>query len=91
MTKKYIAKAFLAKDGKGIKPESEIELTPEQATRLGDKVVLVEGQDEVEVTLDSYSVAELKGIAEDKGLEDYSKLNKGNLIELIEGKEQEQE
>lgn len=88
---KYISKAYLSDKGKIVKPGEELELTKEQAYRLGDKVESVQGEEEAPVTLHDFTVDELHELAEDNGLEGYSKLKKGDLIALIEGTEQEQE
>ncbi|MUK89151.1 hypothetical protein GMD78_12285 [Ornithinibacillus sp. L9] len=39
---KYIAKAYLVKNGKVIQTDNEVELTEEEAKRLGDKVEAVD-------------------------------------------------
>lgn len=43
---KYTANAYLVKSGKIVKPGEEIELTKEQAARLGDKLKDAPGIDE---------------------------------------------
>lgn len=43
---KYTANAYLVKDRKIVKPDEEIELTKEQAARLGDKLQDAPGIDE---------------------------------------------
>jgi hypothetical protein len=42
---KYVANAYLTKDGKTIEPGQEVELTAEQAARLGDKLKNGPGKD----------------------------------------------
>ncbi|HLR58912.1 MAG TPA: Rho termination factor N-terminal domain-containing protein [Pseudogracilibacillus sp.] len=89
---KYIAQAYLSHKGNIVKPGEEIELTKEQSERLGDKVNLVSIEKQTgEKELSEHTVDELKGIAEKRGLEDYSKLKKDELVALIEDTEQEQE
>lgn len=87
---KYIAKAYLLHEGKVVQPEGELELTKEQGDRLGEKVELVDIKEQTgNKPLNDHTVEELKVIAQERGLEDYSKLKKEDLIEAIQATEQE--
>lgn len=64
---KYTSNAYLAKDGKVYGPGKEIELTKEQAEKLGDKV---KGADEGEFSESDFrnlSAQEQKDLVESKG------------------------
>ncbi|RHW33524.1 Rho termination factor N-terminal domain-containing protein [Oceanobacillus profundus] len=87
---KYIAKAYLVHKGKIIPTDGEVELTKEQGDRLGDKVELINLEEQKgEKSLQEHTVDELKIIAEERGIEDYTKLKKEDLIKTIEASEQE--
>ncbi len=77
----YIAKAYLSDKGNEVKPGSEIMLTKEQAEHLGNKVELTGKKSS---SLKDLTNSELKDIAYQNNLEGYSKLNKSELIKLIE-------
>ncbi|MCM3396483.1 hypothetical protein M3638_01365 [Oceanobacillus profundus] len=74
---KYIAKSYLVHKGKIIPTDGELELTKEQAERLGEKVTLFEGTDKNE----GYTEAELKKKSADEQKEIAEKLG-GDLEDL---------
>lgn len=85
---KYIANSYLLHQGKVVQTGTEIELTKEQAERLGEKVSLIEIEEQTgDKPLQEHTVDELKEIAEERGIEDYAKLKKDELIQAIEGTE----
>lgn len=87
---KYIANGYLVHKGKIIPTGGEVELTKEQGDRLGDKVELINLEEQKgEKSLQEHTVDELKIIAEERGIEDYTKLKKEDLIKAIEASEQE--
>lgn len=87
---KYIANGYLLHKGKVVQTGNEVELTKEQAERLGDKVALVDIEEQTgDKSLQEHNVEELKMIAKERGIEDYAKLKKDDLIEAIEATEQE--
>ena len=87
---KYIAKSYLVHKGKIIPTDGEVELTKEQGDRLGDKVELINLDEQTgEKPIQEHTVDELKAIAEERGIENYSKLKKEDLIKAIEASEQE--
>ncbi|OKL36997.1 Rho termination factor N-terminal domain-containing protein [Domibacillus mangrovi] len=75
---KYISNAYLAHAGKIVQPGEPLELTEEQADRLGDKVELSE-----ETQLGEKTVSELKEEAKAKGIEGYVKMKKDELIDAL--------
>ncbi|BAM99143.1 hypothetical protein [Bacillus phage PM1] len=77
--------AFLVQDGKVFKAGETIELTAEQAERLGNKV---EATSETE--LSGKTVKELKEEAKMANIEGYSQMNKEELIAAL-AKDGEQE
>lgn len=91
---KFRANAFLLHEGALVKPGTEIELEAEQAKRLGDKVVGAnekidaERVFETEKPLDTYTVSDLRDIAQREGVENYSDLKKDELISAIESARQ---
>lgn len=87
---RYIANSYLLHQGKVIQTGGEVELTKEQAERLGNKVELVDIEGQTgDKTLQEHNVEELKAIAKERGVEGFSKLQKDDLIEAIEATEQE--
>lgn len=90
---KYTAKAYLYHRGKLVKTDEELELTNEQAKRLGDKVSIVAGSEvtdssqEHEKTLDDYNVEQLKEIAKEYEIEGYSTMKKADLVKAIEARQ----
>lgn len=95
---KYIANGYLVHNGNIVQIGEEVELNKRQAERLGDKVELIESEQTKqeqekehaeEKSLNDHTVEELKSIAEDRGIEDYAKLKKDELIEVIQAAEQE--
>jgi hypothetical protein len=47
---KYTANAYLSHKGKLVQPNQEVELTEEQAKRLGDKVTFIKKETKVKET-----------------------------------------
>ncbi|AQU79723.1 Rho termination factor N-terminal domain-containing protein [Planococcus faecalis] len=82
---KYTSNAQLVHRGSVVGPEKEIELTVEQAKRLGDKVTAVEV--EKKDSLSDKTVPELKEVAKDLEIEDFDGLKKAELIQAIEEKQ----
>jgi len=96
---KYIANGYLVHKGKIVPIGDEVELTEEQGERLGDKVTIVEVEDNTvnlkenddtnneggdEKPLEEYTVPELKEIAKEKEIEGHNNMNKGELIEALQ-------
>lgn len=78
---KYTANAYLVHQGKIVPIGETVELSAEQAERLGEKVTMVE-----ETSLEDMTVAELKDIAKAKGIEGYGEMKKAELIAALSGK-----
>jgi Rho termination factor, N-terminal domain len=74
----YQAKAPLSKHGKYIAPGEKLELTVEQAKKLGDKVAMTQV-----AKLEDKTVEELKDIAKAKSVKDYSSMKQDELIKAI--------
>lgn len=83
---KYTANAYLVHHGKVVQTGNELELTEEQAERLGDKVTLIESED-VE-PLEEQTVPALKEIAKSLEVEGYGDMKKAELIEAITAKQE---
>lgn len=79
---KYIANEYLTHEEKIFQTGTEIELTEEQATVLGNKVSITE-----EGKLEGFTVDELKEQAKVKELTGFSDLKKGELIKVLAEKE----
>lgn len=62
----YTANAYLIKDGKIVKPDEEIELTKEQAARLGDKLQDAPGIDEEPEGEQKYTESSLRKLSADE-------------------------
>jgi len=75
---KYKANEYLLHEDKIVQTGQEVELTEDQAKSLGDKVTLTESG-----KLETYTVAELKDQAKDKGIEGYSDMKKAELIQAL--------
>ncbi len=87
---KYIANGYLVHNGKVIQTGNEVELTKEQGDRLGEKVQLIPLEEQAgQKALQEHTVDELKEIAQERGIEEYNKLKKDELIEVIEATGQE--
>lgn len=84
---KYVVtnESVLVQDGKAFKAGETIELTAEQAERLGSKV-----QATSETELTGKTVKELKEEAKSANIEGYSQMNKEELIAAL-AKDGEQE
>lgn len=80
---KYIAVSVIKHDGKMYHPGFELEMTPEQAEKLGKHVVAKEVA-APEKSLNQMTVKELKALADKAGIENYSKLDKAELVAVIE-------
>lgn len=79
---KFIANAYLVQNGKVIQTGNEIELTEEQAKRLGDKVEAVEPpKTDNDGGSDKHTEASLKKLSADEQKEIVEELG-GNLAEL---------
>lgn len=76
---KYVANAYLVHHGQIVEPGEELDLTEEQAKRLGNKVITPETYD-----LSKKTLAELKDLAKAKNITGYSTLNKTDLISRLE-------
>lgn len=89
----FAAKAYLLHKGQVIPPNDTLELTNEQAERLGDKVGIVAGSDapdspqEDSKNLKDHTVDELKEIAQKYEIEGYSTMKKAELVEAIEARQ----
>lgn len=89
----YTAKAFLLHKGQTIKPDETLELTNEQAKRLGDKVSIItdavapDDSQESSKALKDHTVEELKEIAQTYEIEGYSTMKKAELVEAIEARQ----
>lgn len=86
---KYIAKAYLLHKGQVIKTGNEVELTEEQAKKLGEKVAIteeskiaIEKQDIVN-ELENKKVDELKELAKEAGIDGYSEMKKAELVAAL--------
>ena len=97
----YKAKGYLIHEGRIIKTGETVELTTEQAERLGDKVGVSaggsasasaedndpKGTEEGEKPLREMTVAALRDIAQDYDIPNYSKMNKDELVQAIEARQ----
>lgn len=89
----YTAKEYLLHKGSVVKPNETLELSNEQAKRLGDKVSIVAGTEapdssqEVSRALKDHTVEELKEIAQTYEIEGYSTMKKAELVEAIEARQ----
>lgn len=79
---KYVANVPLAHKGKYVAVEQEVELTEEQAQKLGDKVSPTPS-----TVLGEKNVAELKDLAKEKGIDGYYEMKKDELIQALEDAE----
>lgn len=86
---KYVAKSYLLHEGKIVRDGEEVELTSEQAERLGDKVQnpTVANNEEYEKPLEEYNVRELRDFADQKNIEGYYDMRKDELIEALKESE----
>lgn len=75
---KYQANSILFHDGKVVSPGQTVELTADQATKLGDKVGPTE-----ETLLEAKKVDELKELARNQGVEGYATMKKDELIQAV--------
>lgn len=82
----FKANDYLLHNGSPVEPEKEIELTAEQAERLGDKVTALEPEQK-EASLSDNTVPELKALAEGLGIDGFDGLKKAELIQAIEEKQ----
>jgi len=73
---KYQTNAYLLHEGKVVPKNREIDLTEEQAKRLGDKVKPVENNK-------NKTVAELKEEAKIAGIDGYNDMKKDELLEAL--------
>lgn len=85
------ANAYLLHEGKVVEPGTEIELTDEQIERLGDKTVAPDETIDAEMALsnddkklEDMTVAQLRDIAQERGIDGYSDMKKDDLIKAIE-------
>lgn len=82
---KFTANDYLMHNGSIVEPDKEVELTAEQAERLGDKVTAVEA--EKEEGLADKTVPELKKLAEELQIDGFDGLKKPELLKAIEEKQ----
>lgn len=90
---KYVVanESVLIQDGKAFKAGETIELTAQQAERLGSKVhAISETETTTETELTGKTVKELKEEAKAANIEGYSQMNKEELIAAL-AKDGEQE
>ncbi|POD46284.1 hypothetical protein BKM15_25930 [Pseudomonas syringae pv. syringae] len=79
---KYIAEAYLVHEGAIIQEGQTVELSEEQAERLGDKV-----SPSTETALEEKTVPELKEMAKDRNIEGYNDMKKAELVEVLSKEE----
>lgn len=75
---KYIANVYLVHNGAVVQTGQTVDLTEEQAERLGDKV-----SPSAETSLEDKNVAELKELARERGIEGYNDMKKAELIAAL--------
>jgi len=75
---KYTANAYLVHKGAVVQTGKSIELTEEQAKRLGDKV-----SPSTEMTLENKTVPELKEMAKERDIEGYTDMKKAELVAAL--------
>lgn len=93
---KYVAQEFLVHKGELVAIGGTVELTEEQAKRLGAKVILQDEAAEDDMVdydkpLEDMTVKELKAEAKELGITGYSGMDREQLIAAIEGEEDDTE
>lgn len=79
---KYITNGIIVQKGRALKDGAVIELTEEQAERLGRKVIPLEVADP-DKPIDTLNLKELKDLAKAAGVEGYSRKDKASLVSVL--------